>query len=539
MADEVWSMILQKKLIAYSLGGQAIVKVPVCNGKCFWRIDKLDIHEISYVDKPANPGASFVILKEADIKKMETQVVELNRVLSQFNHLVLFKDYISIVGSTVEKGAGKDLDILVRDSAESPLRRHIETRLLKSLPELANSIHFIWGDVQGPHDTHMPLYDLVLLRRTPKVISMVVSKEDERTIDLEWEHFPADYLGLNDEDFERETKRWTQAARDAAVAARRAMGVGQKYGFKRTTAVLDNDKDNAVDFARDLFRAGKITSPKARFNVYEAGDGKPRVYEVMGAPSGASEALQGPFYYSVGNGKAEGPFLEPEEAFSGKPLGSKIPTRVAHSATDSPTLISREREIHSNDKVIKEMAEEKPKESAQPEKKETVPPAPTSVPPAPPAPSVVPEEKKVGPALPVDKSEKSEDSAVKTESGDVMPLLLEMKAKMAQLEDEMKALKAKPTEKPYKAYPEEKAKPTEKPYDKYPEKKEDVAAGAPSIPPSLTREEVEKLIEEGINKVGKVEKRSPGPNALPGVDLSYQKLAAMPWHDLHKLAGSG
>lgn len=67
MANRTWQAIQEHKLTSFSIGGEALAKTLVCDTetgrRCHARIDKLDLHEISIVDNPANKSATFNILK--------------------------------------------------------------------------------------------------------------------------------------------------------------------------------------------------------------------------------------------------------------------------------------------------------------------------------------------------------------------------------------------------------------------------------------------------------------------------------------------
>jgi len=111
--------------------------------------------------------------------------------LKEFDDFTVIKDVISLVGSTVKSKDGhypNDIDLLVRvEPIICPkchtairndfLERAIRVRLMKMLPdELANKLHFIFGESSGPHDDYIPIYDLKLVRvLPPKVIEMAVN----------------------------------------------------------------------------------------------------------------------------------------------------------------------------------------------------------------------------------------------------------------------------------------------------------------------------------------------------------------------------
>ncbi len=169
-ADEVWELIKQDRLKAYSIGGQAIIKIPVCDDqKCYWRIDKLDIHEISYVDNPANPGSRLAVLKmESLLKSEEFDLQKLAPVFDKLRHAVVSKDFICIAGSQVEEHGGYEL--FVRGEDGSPFRGHIESLVKEMVPDMEVGVGELSGDF-------VPLYDLVLLRRNPELVKVSVDSE--------------------------------------------------------------------------------------------------------------------------------------------------------------------------------------------------------------------------------------------------------------------------------------------------------------------------------------------------------------------------
>jgi HK97 family phage prohead protease len=84
-AREVWKLIEKGVLKGFSIGGEAISKITVKKegGFEFNRIDKLELHEISVVDNPANQLSLFQIVKNAvplsklkEIQKMKIEDVK-------------------------------------------------------------------------------------------------------------------------------------------------------------------------------------------------------------------------------------------------------------------------------------------------------------------------------------------------------------------------------------------------------------------------------------------------------------------------------
>ena len=116
--------------------------------------------------------------KKAGKTEYTASIEELKSLLDNFKDFKIIKDFISLVGSTVKREPGHipgDIDLHIRLSEPpSYIKRAIEVRLWKMLPkEIADKIHFIWGDPEGSHDTFVPLYDLALVRSpNPQVVKM-------------------------------------------------------------------------------------------------------------------------------------------------------------------------------------------------------------------------------------------------------------------------------------------------------------------------------------------------------------------------------
>jgi len=63
---QTWELIEGGKLTGFSIGGEALASSNVCEGKCFTRIDKMELHEVAVVDRPANKPSVFKIVKRDD-----------------------------------------------------------------------------------------------------------------------------------------------------------------------------------------------------------------------------------------------------------------------------------------------------------------------------------------------------------------------------------------------------------------------------------------------------------------------------------------
>ena len=222
-ANEVWDLIKQDRLKAYSIGGQAIIKVPVCDErKCFWRIDKLDIHEISYVDNPANPASRLAVLKaESLLKSEDFDLAKLAPLLEGLTHAVLIKDYVRLAGSQGDASEGHGYDVIVRDDAESPLKGHVETAFKEMLPDLkmgsGEMLDMVWDDSQTSKADRVPLFDLVLLRRNPELVKTDADAEGLITanaLETLEQKMPNDDDKKKDKNDEKKPDEETKAATD-------------------------------------------------------------------------------------------------------------------------------------------------------------------------------------------------------------------------------------------------------------------------------------------------------------------------------------
>ena len=101
--------------------------------------------------------------------------------LSMFKDFIIVKDFVSVVGSSVDEQSKEpaDLDLLIRLNPEySYIRRVVEAKLRKMNPEVHP-----FCEPMGSGDDYLPLYDLVLVRRrNPELVKLsedVESKNEE------------------------------------------------------------------------------------------------------------------------------------------------------------------------------------------------------------------------------------------------------------------------------------------------------------------------------------------------------------------------
>lgn len=279
--DEAWDMIKSGQLKAFSIGGEAIKRSMVCDGRCYKRIDELELHEISIVSNPANEACLFTIIKSERLLKLDDVLTQLPE------GMILVKDFISLVGSVVEKGISKhDFDLLVRHGLDenSFLRRAILARIQKQFPDRkvgrGEEVDVFFGDQAGPHDSYVPVYDLVLLKRNPlETVPMKIEKCPEcvlkgesgraeilkgmledlnRCGDLVSEVTKADVckdiLILLKKSSEEIEAGWSDEAREAAAIAR------EKYGKKLPKIWMPPEKPVKIPWkerpVQDRFETG-------------------------------------------------------------------------------------------------------------------------------------------------------------------------------------------------------------------------------------------------------------------------------------------
>ena len=127
------------------------------------------------------------IPEQSEIKQNIEQNTELNKTEvienvklkpEKFEDLILIKDCVSVVGSSVKQYDNKhepnDIDLLIRlDPKYDYLRRAIDTRLSR----MHDKIHTIYEPL-GPHDDYIPLYDLVLRRVKTDKRSLVEMRQE-------------------------------------------------------------------------------------------------------------------------------------------------------------------------------------------------------------------------------------------------------------------------------------------------------------------------------------------------------------------------
>lgn len=176
--EQTKELITNGRLTGYSIGGEALASSTVCEDKCYTRIDKLELHEISYVDRPANEASIFTVVKAEQLKKLSV-------LLDALPNLIISPGVAKIMGSTVELGEGQDYDVLITAKKGSFVDRAIQTRIHNELRK-AGKLD-LWDSMQivhepeglGPYTDYHDLYDLVLLRSLDAKIKIMTPLKSE------------------------------------------------------------------------------------------------------------------------------------------------------------------------------------------------------------------------------------------------------------------------------------------------------------------------------------------------------------------------
>ena len=169
------------QLTGFSIAGEALASSTVCEGKCYTRIDKMELHEIAVVDRPANQPSVFTIVKSEGLRKLE----ELTSLLP---NLIISPGVAKIAGSIAEKGEGHDFDVLISATKGSFVDRAIQTRIFNEFRKVGKED--LWRDVHiihepeglGPFTDHLNLYDLVLLRSPQERKKMIIPDEELKVL---------------------------------------------------------------------------------------------------------------------------------------------------------------------------------------------------------------------------------------------------------------------------------------------------------------------------------------------------------------------
>jgi DNA adenine methylase len=130
-------------------------------GKC----EKYYSYEFEWIEKYSNLIANSNSFSQ----------VEVDNTLDKFKDMTLIDSFISVAGGFIDK-EGKnysDIDMIVRMTPPNDfIKRAIQSRFMKELPEnVVKDIHLVF-DTEGPHSKFVPLYDLVIKRREKEFVKM-------------------------------------------------------------------------------------------------------------------------------------------------------------------------------------------------------------------------------------------------------------------------------------------------------------------------------------------------------------------------------
>lgn len=154
-AEDTWQKILDGTLKAFSIGGQTVNKVQQIvkddkgGQKHVTKITKYRLTELSLVDNPANPEASFELVKFADGVPMQTEIVEdMKKVLISQSEDILeaeVKDHRNKADALAKKVlTNEELDSL--DSENWGVIRKFEkegTKYIERLLPMPDKVHAV------------------------------------------------------------------------------------------------------------------------------------------------------------------------------------------------------------------------------------------------------------------------------------------------------------------------------------------------------------------------------------------------------------
>lgn len=138
--------------------------------------DIFNIHEF-VVGELKKRGLEHEKIDSLDAMSLdEDSVTENNTIkIPDSKDVLIIKDFISLVGSSVKKDDFNDIDILIRaDESKEFFKSLMESIVLqiRKLFDNKYAIHYITAP-QGPHDDYIPLFDLVLRANTNKQIQYI------------------------------------------------------------------------------------------------------------------------------------------------------------------------------------------------------------------------------------------------------------------------------------------------------------------------------------------------------------------------------
>jgi len=164
------------------------------------------------------------------------------QIFNGLGDMVLCPGYINLVGGSIKQQEPHDIDMLIRqDNPDSAL----EVKVRNQIPEgMRHLVHYVYH-ASGPHDDHIPLYDLVAVLR-PEAKRINVSKADtlkplQRFIPLKTAGGYSQQEYFTPEEF---NTGWAEALLKEKIG----IDVEQKYNGWRTVLEADSADKTLIFF---------------------------------------------------------------------------------------------------------------------------------------------------------------------------------------------------------------------------------------------------------------------------------------------------
>ena len=140
------------------------------NGKLITKEEVRHLHDLIVKELEKRGFVHKTPLPE-HLAQMPSRVKEIT---DKLKPAVLIENFATLVGSYItNKENPNDIDILFRFDRTSPefVERAAKVRIAKMLDDIDKEIHFT-NDPEGPHDSYVPLFDLALIPKTPKLVEL-------------------------------------------------------------------------------------------------------------------------------------------------------------------------------------------------------------------------------------------------------------------------------------------------------------------------------------------------------------------------------
>ncbi len=111
-------------------------------------------------DGNGGDGESSPELLSVEVREALTGSQVAQRLRGAPDQLMLVPDYVSLVGSALESDAPNDTDLLIRSAVADPATMQ---QMRRVLGREGSDLHPVYNP-KGPHEAHMPLYHLMLVR---------------------------------------------------------------------------------------------------------------------------------------------------------------------------------------------------------------------------------------------------------------------------------------------------------------------------------------------------------------------------------------